>query len=190
MFLPKFYIFRRWKEHIDYLQQCKPKTKMAMQTKTWMTNFIFKKLLSFFKKLIPCGISLNNRHLLMLNGHGSHVTLKVIERTQKLWLDMIILPLHTSHVFQPLNVAYFNKPPNSSMESTMSPNHENNKRIMSWTHSSVRDILKVEGRVGVLGWRLVRMTNKSITRMDLHQKKKSWLMSNWNIFCAQTNTNS
>lgn len=74
---------------------------MAMQTKTWMTNFLFKKLFCFFKKLIPCGISLNNRHLLVLNGHGSPVILEVIEQTQKFGLNMIISPLHLSHVFQP-----------------------------------------------------------------------------------------
>jgi hypothetical protein len=61
-----------------------------MQTKTWTTNFLFKEFLSFFKKLIPCGISLNNRHLLVLNGHGSHATLKVIEQAQKFGLDMIL----------------------------------------------------------------------------------------------------
>jgi hypothetical protein len=42
-----------------------------------------------------------------LDGHGSHVTLEVIERAQKFELDMIILPSHTSHAFQPLDVACF-----------------------------------------------------------------------------------
>jgi hypothetical protein len=137
-----------------------------------MTNFLFKKLLWFFKKLIPCGISLSNRHLLMLNGHGSHVILEVIEQTQKFGLNMIILPLHVSHVFQPWNVAYFDTTPNSSMDSTVNPNRENNKRIMSSAHSSVHSTLGVEGCVGAPGWRLGRVTSKSITHMDLHQKKK------------------
>jgi hypothetical protein len=51
---------------------------MAMQKRTWMTTFLFKEFLSFFNKLGPGGMPLNNQHLLILNGHGSHVTLKAI----------------------------------------------------------------------------------------------------------------
>jgi hypothetical protein len=68
-----------------------------MQLKTWMTTFLFKKFLSFFKRSIPSGISITNRHLLILDGHGSHVTLEAIEQVQEFGLDMIILPSHTSH---------------------------------------------------------------------------------------------
>jgi hypothetical protein len=70
---------------------------MAMQVKAWMTIFLFKKFLSFFKKLVPSGISQTNCHLLILDGHGSHVTLKAIEQAMDFGLDMITLPSHTSH---------------------------------------------------------------------------------------------
>jgi len=43
-----------------------------------MTSFLFKEFLSFFKRSIPSGIFQSNQHLLILNGHGSHVTLKAI----------------------------------------------------------------------------------------------------------------
>jgi hypothetical protein len=46
-------------------------------------------------------------HILILDGHGSHVTLKAIEQAQTLGLNMVILPSHTSHALQPLNVNYF-----------------------------------------------------------------------------------
>ncbi len=72
-----------------------------------MTNFLFKELLSFFKRLVPSGISLINRHLFILDGHGSHVTLKAIEHAQTFGLDMIILPSHTSHAMHPLVVTSF-----------------------------------------------------------------------------------
>jgi len=42
-----------------------------------------------------------------LDGHGSHITLEVIEQAQKFGLDMIIIPLHTSHAFKPLGVTCF-----------------------------------------------------------------------------------
>jgi hypothetical protein len=69
---------------------------MAIQTKTWMTSFLFKKFLPFFKRSVPGGISPNNYHLLALHGHGSHVSLKAIEHAQQFALDMITLPSHTS----------------------------------------------------------------------------------------------
>jgi hypothetical protein len=75
----------------------KSRTCMAMQSKAWMTTFLFTKFFSLFKRLMPSGISLTNRHLLILDGHRSHVTLEVIEQVKKFGLDMITLPSHTSH---------------------------------------------------------------------------------------------
>jgi hypothetical protein len=50
---------------------------------------------------------LTNRHLLILDGHGSHVTFEVIEQVNEFGLDMIPLPSHTSHAFQLVDVACF-----------------------------------------------------------------------------------
>jgi hypothetical protein len=54
-----------------------------------MISFLFKKFLYFFKKIIPSGVSFTNCHLLILDGHGSHVIFKVISQAQKMGLDMI-----------------------------------------------------------------------------------------------------
>jgi hypothetical protein len=80
---------------------------MVVQTKAWMTSLLIKDFLSFFKRSIPCGISLSNHHLLALDGHGSHVSLKAIKQAQQFVLDMIALPSHTSHALQPLDVSCF-----------------------------------------------------------------------------------
>lgn len=40
---------------------------MAMQSKAWMTNFMFKEFLYFFKRLVPGGHSLTNKHFLILD---------------------------------------------------------------------------------------------------------------------------
>jgi hypothetical protein len=45
--------------------------------------------------------------LLILDGHGNHVILKVIEQAKYFGLNMITLPSHTSHALQPLNVFCF-----------------------------------------------------------------------------------
>jgi len=102
--LPRFYIFRKERICDDYIQLYKPRTCMAMLSKAWMTTYFLKDFLSFFKASILGEISLTNRHLHILDGHGSHVTLETIEQAKKFGLDMIILPLHTSHAFHPLNI--------------------------------------------------------------------------------------
>jgi len=48
-----------------------------------------------------------NKPLLVLDGHGKHVTLKEIKHAQEFGFDMITSPSHTSHVLQPLNMSYF-----------------------------------------------------------------------------------
>jgi hypothetical protein len=53
---------------------------MAMQSKAWMTTFLYKEIFFFFKRYIPSGILITNKHLLILDGHGSHVTLEAIEQ--------------------------------------------------------------------------------------------------------------
>jgi len=47
---------------------------MVMQKRAWMTSFLFKEFLTFFKKYVPNGVT-----LVSLDGHGSHVTLEAIK---------------------------------------------------------------------------------------------------------------
>ncbi len=91
----------------NYIQLCKLRTCMAMQSKAWMNTFLFKEFLSFLKRFIPSGISKTNKHLLILDGHGSHVTLEAIAQAQEFGLNMITLPSHISHALQPLDVVWF-----------------------------------------------------------------------------------
>jgi hypothetical protein len=41
------------------------------------------------------GTSQINYHLLILDGHGSHVTLKATQQAQEFGLDTVIFPSHT-----------------------------------------------------------------------------------------------
>ncbi len=67
--LPRFYIFKREKIRDDYIKLCKQITCMAMWTKAWMTSFLFKKILYFFKRSVLRGISFTNRFFFILDGH-------------------------------------------------------------------------------------------------------------------------
>jgi hypothetical protein len=80
---------------------------MAMQKKAWMISFIFKEFLSFSKRFIPRGISLTNKHLLILDEHSNHVTLEAIEQAHEFGLNMVTLPTHTSHALQPFDASCF-----------------------------------------------------------------------------------
>jgi hypothetical protein len=42
-----------------------------------------------------------------MDGHGSHITANVIAQCMEHAIDLLILPLHTSHVLQPLDVSMF-----------------------------------------------------------------------------------
>jgi hypothetical protein len=48
-----------------------------------------------------------NCYLLVLDGHGPHVTLKAIKQEMDIGVDMITLLSHTLHALQPLNVFCF-----------------------------------------------------------------------------------
>jgi len=63
--------------------------------------------LFFFNKFVLGGISLINWHLLVLDGHDSHVTIEAIDQAKEFGLDMIALPFHTSHDLETLNVFCF-----------------------------------------------------------------------------------
>jgi len=75
----RFYIFKGENIKNNYIRHCKLGTCMTMQKNAWMTCFLFKEFLSFFIKLVLGGISQSNHHLLILNGHGSYVTLEAIK---------------------------------------------------------------------------------------------------------------
>ena len=52
-------------------------------------------------------LSPTNKHLIILDGHKSHVTLEVILKAKAHGIDVISLPSHTSHALQPLDLACF-----------------------------------------------------------------------------------
>jgi hypothetical protein len=84
-----------------------------MQKKAWMTSTLFKRIIFISKRLAQGGTSHFNFHLLILNGHGSHVLLEVIKDAQKIGLGMLTLPPHFSHFiildvscFKPFKIAF------------------------------------------------------------------------------------
>jgi hypothetical protein len=60
-------------------------------------------------------------------------------------------------------------PPSSLMDSTTNPKAMTTKAEGVRAHFLARNTLRVEGRVGALGWGLARLTSKSITHTNLHK---------------------
>jgi hypothetical protein len=108
--IPSFYIFCGKTFQRDYIKKCEDNTSMAMQPKAWMTGQLFKSWIGHFVINVRdygLGISSDCRHLLILNGHGSHVTMDVVKTARSVGLDLLMLPSHTSHAMQPLDVSCF-----------------------------------------------------------------------------------
>lgn len=53
------------------------------------------------------GVSEHRRHLLILDGHVSHVSIDTVQEARHQGIDLITLPSHTSHAMQPLDVSLF-----------------------------------------------------------------------------------
>lgn len=72
---------------------------MAVQGKAWMTAYLFSEWLSHFIKNVKLmGEILPERcHLLILDGHNSHVTIEVVQFVMSVGLDVVTLPAHTSY---------------------------------------------------------------------------------------------
>jgi hypothetical protein len=104
-----FYIFRDKRFGQNYIQRCKAGATMAMLPRTWMTSYLFGAWMSHFIKLVRNSsfISLEHRHFLILDGHISYVSVEVVQEARRARLDLLILPSHTSHALQPLDVSIF-----------------------------------------------------------------------------------
>ena len=107
--IPSFYIFRGRRFRQNYIEKCEAGATMAMQQRAWMTSYLFSAWISHFIASVRRvgDISPQNRHLLILDGHNSHVTLDVVREASAAGLDLMTLPAHTSHALQPLDVAVF-----------------------------------------------------------------------------------
>jgi hypothetical protein len=108
--IPSFYIFRGKTFQCDYIKNCEDNASMAMQPQAWMMGYLFKSWIGHFvKNICDCGLGISPSywHLLILDGHGSHVTIDVVKSARSVGLDFITLPSHTLHALQPLDVSCF-----------------------------------------------------------------------------------
>ena len=105
--IPGFYLFKGKSRLRNYIKNCEVGACMAAHPNAWMTKELFMNWLCHFASSIPGGVSHENRHLLIFDGHGSHIALQTVEAANTMGIDLLTLPAHTTHRLQPLDVSVF-----------------------------------------------------------------------------------
>ena len=62
------------------MKLCGPGVAMNVQENGWVTNEIFCDWLNHFKLNVPGGVSKDHKHLLVLDGHCSHVSVVALDK--------------------------------------------------------------------------------------------------------------
>lgn len=106
----------------------------------------------------------NSRRLLVLDGHSSHVTANVIRFCIEKNIDLLVLPPHTSHELQPLDVGVF-----SALKSALAIETDSRTRLDS-------------GRISKVEWveMYMRARQRAITKRNIEsgfRKTGIWPLS-------------
>ena len=93
----------------NYIRSYEDGAAMAMQPEAWMIQHLFSTWISHFINSLDSreGVSPQNRHLLIVDGHTSHVTHEVVMKSMEVGLDLITLLSHTCYRLHPLDVRVF-----------------------------------------------------------------------------------
>jgi hypothetical protein len=101
--IPPYVIYKGQRLMSELTTGCLPQTKFAMSKNGWSTaeNFLdfFRNHFLVHVKERPC--------LLLYDGHLTHITQDVINTARQENVHMFVLPPHTSHQLQPLDVGVF-----------------------------------------------------------------------------------
>jgi len=78
-------------------------TLFANSVNGWISSDLFFQWFEFFLANIPP----TRPMLLIMDGHGSHISIELIELARSKDIYLLCLPSHTTHVLQPLDVGVF-----------------------------------------------------------------------------------
>lgn len=102
--IPPFFIFPGKRMRPELLNGASPGTSATVSETGWSNGVIFREYLeNHFLKFVPR--SDNQKVLLLL--HRSHVSVDLIEWAQEQGIIIFILPAHTSHILQPMDVSCY-----------------------------------------------------------------------------------
>ena len=99
--LPSFMLYPRKRPVPEKMREgAYPNTIFQVSDNGWITKELFFEWFKLFVQMIPPLRPV----LLVLDGHGSHITIDVIEYTRSNEIHLLCLPSHTSHILQPLDL--------------------------------------------------------------------------------------
>lgn len=103
--IPPFFIFPRVKYNESFVADGPPGSQGDSYSSGWMTTKSFVKFMAHFVKY--SNASLQNRVLLILDNHESHVNIEVVKYAKLNGVTLLTLPPHCSNKLQPLDVAIY-----------------------------------------------------------------------------------
>ena len=102
--LPPMMIFpRKQTPPANFREGAVAQTLFANSTNGWINNDLFLQWFKFFLANIPP----TQPVLLNMDGHGTHMSIELIELARSSGVHLLCLPSHTTHVLQPLDVGVF-----------------------------------------------------------------------------------
>jgi hypothetical protein len=106
MAIPPYFIFPGKRMNADLLKGASPGACGTVSETGWSNTEVFRQYLTeHFLKFVP--ERTNNKVLLLLDGHRSHIALDIADWAKSNNIVLFILPAHTSHLLQPLDVACY-----------------------------------------------------------------------------------
>lgn len=106
--VPPFFIFKGKRYNPDLMKGATPGAHAVMSDSGWSNADIFQEYLKTqFIPNVRGGCADDQKILLICDGHTSHVSKSVIEWANSKNVILFILPAHTSHLLQPLDVSIF-----------------------------------------------------------------------------------
>ena len=107
--MPPLIIFKGKRLQEDWLSKDTgvPGATYAVTDSSMMQGPVFFSFKKIYKYLVDNGRSDGKPHVILLDGHASHLTLEVIRFAMDNNLVLFQLPSHSSHITQPLDVCAF-----------------------------------------------------------------------------------
>ena len=103
--VPPFFVFPGARMRSDLLEGTSPGADGDVSETGWSNGQVFRKYLqNHFIKYIPRD---DHYALLLMDGHSTHVSVGLIEWAKEHRIILYILPAHTSHLLQPLDVGCY-----------------------------------------------------------------------------------
>ena len=105
IFSPHFILFKGKNFYGDYCATDSPNLVYNTSSSGWMETITFEEW--FSKVFLKHAKSVEGAKILIFDGHISHISLEVIDEARNNNIHIILLPAHTTHFLQPLDVGVF-----------------------------------------------------------------------------------